>query len=108
MYIVFDDKENHFQRQVYISLATTGHKTTPSSKGRRKWSFLAGCIPALKRNEDFVTKKGEWVFSRQLAISTTHLEAKNKFRSNIFVLCVFESCDLTNWNTIVKTDRVIM
>lgn len=41
----------------YIGLATTGHKTTPSSKGRRKSSFLAGCIPALKRNEDFVERK---------------------------------------------------
>lgn len=52
MYIAFDGKENHFQRKVstfgcgegageamtlaYISLATIGHKTTPSSNKRRK------------------------------------------------------------------------
>lgn len=42
------------------------------------WLFFKPvCTAALKRNEDFISKKGEGIFSRQL-------DSKIKLRSNIF------------------------
>lgn len=49
------------------------------------WLFFKPvCTAALKRNEDFISKKGEGIFSRQLDVSTTQLDSKIKLRSNIF------------------------